>query len=103
MGYFANDAEGESVGDVVLHDDTAVVFCEVVAVVPEFVGTDSLVVDEGALVIDVGDFGEPGDPDEWRKFDFVADDLALVHRLGITVSDFEAYGVGGEFIEVPGC
>lgn len=101
---FSDEGEGDFVSDAVEEGDAGVVggFGDLVVVIPEFVGADALVIDEGVAGADVFDFGEPGASAEERDADAVFDEEAIGHFLGEIGDDFEVEIIWGDTVEVGG-
>jgi hypothetical protein len=81
MDDFTDDAEGEKVVDLVLHEDAILGFGESMAMVPNLVGAGALVIDKEMPVFYLPDFCDPVHPDERHQSDLVANDLTFLHLI----------------------
>lgn len=79
IGDGTNDAVGHFVVQAISHEDAAILFGEVVFVVPHGVGAKALFVDKVAAFLNVGNFRDPVHLDAGEGADAVADDHASVH------------------------
>ncbi len=78
-------AEGEGIMHEVFHRGSSFHLAEVVLVMPETVGTETLLVHEQVRLPDMGDLGHPADRDPKQRPDRVRDDHPWNHpgrRLG---------------------
>ena len=73
---FAQDTEWQGVVKGVLHQYPTILFGEVVHVVPKFIRTESLLIDEVLTLFRLGDFRDPAHWNVEDRPNFIGNDLA---------------------------
>ena len=80
---FAQRSQRQDVGHAIGHFDAPGFRSEMVFVMPDFIGSGPLFIDEVRTFAHVGDFSQPADTEARQKADSVGDHLPGVHRAGI--------------------
>jgi len=83
MNWCGEWAEGQSVGYPIGHFYPVVASDKQVFMVPDAVGSGTLLVDEESARADMRDFGQPANANARKESDAIGDHLACIHGAGV--------------------
>ena len=94
-------AETQPVMNEVPHQHAAWDFLERVAVMPELVGPEALLIDEGSPLLHGLDFRDPRQPQARHDLDLIGDDLTFIHLVARHADDAEAEIRRRDLVQIP--